>query len=215
MRVKLDYQSASGTDGGSRFYIAYSGSAPTAANLNTLASDIATTWESTLANLTTGDWTLQEVDVLDITTLSGASGLWQGSKAGQVSGTALPDQCAINCEYKIARRYRGGKPRMYIPPATASQTSNLNNWSAAFVADINTQVAGFFAAIEALSIGSLGALSHVNLSYYSGFQNITNSSGRERAVPKYRTAALLDTVTGYAGKALISSQRRRRTATTY
>jgi hypothetical protein len=60
----------------------------------------------------------------------------------------------------------------------------------------------------------MGTLAHVNLSYYKGFTNVTNSSGRERAVPTYRDAALVDPVTGYFGKAIMGSQRRRRTSTT-
>jgi len=73
----------------------------------------------------------------------------------------------------------------------------------------------FMAEIEALSVGAVGALGHVNLSYYQGFKNITNSSGRERAVPTYRNTALLDVVQGYAAKSVVGSQRRRRTSTTY
>jgi hypothetical protein len=78
---------------------------------------------------------------------------------------------------------------------------------------VNSGVAAFFSEIEGLSVGSMGTLQHVNLSYYKGFTNITNSSGRERAVPTYRTVATHDNVTGYSAKAIIGSQRRRRTST--
>jgi hypothetical protein len=61
----------------------------------------------------------------------------------------------------------------------------------------------------------MGVLAHVNLSYYKGFVNVENSSGRERAAPTYRDSALLDPVTGYVVKQVVGSQRRRRTATTY
>lgn len=215
LRARLDYTSPAGTLGGSRIFLSYAGSAPTAANCVTLATDIATAWSTTIANLTTSDWALTEVDVLDIATDSGASGVWQGTHDGTITPPALPDQVATNCEFVIARRYRGGKPRMFIPPAGAGQLANNNSYTSGFVTDINVQLAAFFTAVEALSVGAVGALAHVNLSYYKGFTNITNSSGRERAVPTYRTAALLDTVTGYKGKALLSSQRRRRTATAY
>lgn len=215
VRVRLDYQSPAGTLAGSRFYLGYTGGAPSAANCVTLATDIAAQWESHLANLCTTDWSLVEVDVLDIATDSGASGNWTGSNAGLISGSPLPDQIASNCEFEIARRYRGGKPRMFIPPATASQLNDQNNWTPAFASDIATQVGSFFAGIEALSIGSMGTLSHVNLSYYQGFTNVTNSSGRTRAAPKYRTSAKVDTVTGYLGKQRLASQKRRRTASTY
>jgi hypothetical protein len=83
------------------------------------------------------------------------------------------------------------------------------------VASSQTNIQNFFTAVEAISVGAVGALAHINLSYYSGFTNITNSSGRERAVPKYRATALHDLVNGYAVKKEIGSQKRRRTATSY
>lgn len=214
VRVRLAYKSPAGTLGGSRFFLGYTGSAPTAANCLTLANDVATHWESSLANLTTTDWELTEVDVLDIASDTGASGVAGVSSFGLLSSPALPDQVASNCEFQIARRYRGGKPRMYIPPANEAQLANNNSYTSTFATDIATQCSNFFSALEALSIGAMGTLSHVNLSYYKGFTNITNSSGRERAVPTYRATATVDTVTGYVGKTLLSSQRRRRTATT-
>lgn len=214
VRVRLDYHHASGLDAGSRFYLSYSGSAPSGANCTTLAGDIASAWNVHLAGLHSSDWSLFEVDVLDIATDSGLSGQWTGSDPGVNVSTSLPAQCSINVEFNISRRYRGGKPRMYLPPATSADLLNDSNYNAALLTSCNSALSGFFSAIEALSIGSMGTLAHVNLSYYKGFTNITNSSGRERAVPTYRAAALLDTVTGYSTKQVVGSQKRRRTATT-
>jgi hypothetical protein len=86
-------------------------------------------------------------------------------------------------------------------------------WTAAYVTDINTAVTAFFAEIAGLSVGAVGTLTHVNLSYYKGFTNVTNSSGRERAVPTYRAVALVDNITGYSCKQEFGSQKRRRAAT--
>lgn len=214
VRVRLDYTHASGLTAGSRFYLSYSGSAPSGANCVTLATDIATQWNTNLAGFPDSDWTLTEVDVLDIATNSGLSGTVSVSHAGTGSGTSLPAQCCINVEFNISRRYRGGKPRMYFVPATESGQNNDSTWSSSLITAVNAAFTAFFAAIEALSIGSMGTLAHVNLSYYEGFTNITNSSGRERAVPTYRAVAKLDPVVGYSMKAVIGSQRRRRTSTT-
>jgi len=215
VRVRLDYTETDGFLGGSRFFLSYAGAAPTAANCNTLATDIAAQWATHIASFISTTWQLTEVDVLDIASLSGASGLWQGSNAGGDSNSPSAAQVATNVEYKISRRYRGGKPRMFLPPGTDTQRNDLSHWNATYISNVNTGVAAFFTAIEALSIGAMGALAHVNLSYYKGFTNIANSSGRERAVPTYRTAAILDTVTGYVCKAQMGSQKRRRNATTY
>jgi hypothetical protein len=122
---------------------------------------------------------------------------------------------ATNVEFNIARRYRGGKPRMFFPPGVAADLGTDGRWTDDWVDTINTQVAAFFTAVQAIDVGAVGLLQHVNLSYYQGFTNVTNSSGRTRAAPKYRTTALLDTITGYSAKAVLGSQRRRRTASTY
>lgn len=215
VRVRLDYTQSDAFLAGSRFYLSYSGSAPTASNCATLASDIATAWGTELAPQIHQDFALTEVDVLDIATNAGASGQHTGSSSGGLTGTAIPTQVAVNIEYNILRRYRGGKPRMFVPPPDTTKILNPSTWNGTFVTAMNTAIAGFFSTIEALDIGSMGTLAHVNLSYYQGFKNITNSSGRERAVPQYRTEALLDTVQGYSTKGVMGSQKRRRAAITY
>ena len=215
VRVSLKYSDGGGQFAGSRFFLSYSGSAPTGANCTTLAGDIEAQWASHIAPLcSAGNYDLVEVDVLDIATNSGLSGQWSGSTASTRSGSNLPLQCATNVEYDIARRYRGGKPRMYLPPGYESDMAGQNAWNATFITAVNTGVAAFFAGIAGLSVGSMGTLAHVSLSYYRSFTNIANSSGRERAVPTYKATATLDTVNGYSTKATIGSQKRRRTATT-
>lgn len=215
LRVKLDYTQADGFLAGSRFYVSYAGAAPTAGNCATLAAGIEEAWVSDLAGIIDSNYALTEVDVLDISTNAGASGVWSGSESGTRSGTPLTAAAATNVEFDIARRYRGGKPRMYLPPGVTGDIETAAKWASAFITDVNTQLADFFTAIAALDVGAVGALAHVNLSYYAGFTNVTNSSGRTRAAPKYRNTALVDQIQGYACKATIGQQRRRRTATTY
>lgn len=215
LRVRLDYTQADSFLCGSRFYLSYAGAAPTGGNCATLASDIEAAWLSHLAPNIHQDYALTEVDVLDIATDSGASGNWTGVEAAGLSDTAIPSNCAVNVEFDIARRYRGGKPRMFLPPPGVSEMATTEHWTSGYQSAVATGIGAFFTAIEALSVGAVGTLAHVNLSYYKGFTNITNSSGRTRAAPTYRSAALLDSVTGYAVKLEIGSQRRRRTATSY
>lgn len=214
VRCRLIWNVNGVTLGGSRLYFSYSGSAPTGANCTTLAGDIASAWNSHIVPLYDDQTALQEVDVLDIATDSGLSGQWTGSYPGAKTTNHLPQYVATNVEFGIARRYRGGKPRMYLPPGVATDQGTAMAWGATYIAAVNSGVAAFTAAIEALSIGAMGTLTHVNLSYYKGFTNHTTTSGREKAVPTYRDAALLDTITGYSCKAEMSTQKRRRTATT-
>lgn len=214
VRVRLIYTDTDGNEMGNRFYLSYSGSAPSGANCATLASDISSAWGTNLKGLVIDSVSLTEIDVLDIATDSGLSGQWTGTVTGTNGSGPLSIQCAINVEFDIARRYRGGKPRFFLPTANNSEMDGLNRWTSGFVTTVNSDVAAFFTAVEALSVGSMGTLQHVNLSYYKGFTNIVNSSGRERAVPTYRGTALHDNVTGYSCKQTIGSQKRRRSSTT-
>lgn len=215
VRIRLDYTQSDNYNAGSRFYLSYSGSAPTGANCITLATDIAAAWATHIAPNVLTSFSLTEVDVLDVATDSGLSGQWNGDNPGTNGGTAVPAQVAMNVEFDIARRYRGGKPRMFLPPGAIGDTVDAGHWSTSFIDATNAAMAAFIAEIAALSVGAMGVLAHVNLSYYQGFTNVTNSSGRTRAAPKYRDAALLDTVTGYAAKAMLGSQKRRRSASAY
>lgn len=200
---------------GSRFYLSYAGSAPTAANCVTIATDIATAWNTDLASVVYELITLSEVDVLDIATNSGAFGTAAVSHAGTMAGSTLVSNAATNVEFDLSRRYRGGKPRMFLPPPDATSLASTDKYTTTFVSSVNAAIGAFFTAVEAISVGAVGALQHVNVSYYSGFTNVTNSSGRTRAAPKYRSpTAKVDTISGYACKAVVGSQRRRRTATT-
>lgn len=211
----MDFTNTDTFFAGNRFYIAMAAGSPTAGNCTTIADAIEAAWVANLAAQTHESWSLTEVDVLDITTLTGSSGQWTGDEAGTLGGTAVVSAAAVNVEFNIARRYRGGKPRIFwVPPSTSAQL-DASHWDADTIAGFNTGTAAFFAAIAALDVGTVGALSHVNLSYYKGFTNIMNSSGRERAVPTYRDSALVDAISGYSTKGEIGSQRRRRVATTY
>ena len=214
VRARFIWNEGAEGEGAIRLYFSYSGSAPTGPNCITLATDMAAAWATHVSPFLPANVTLNEVDVLDIATLSGLSGVWTGADVGGNSGPYNPWQCAMNIEFGIARRYRGGKPRCYLPPATEAGLADPSHWSAGTIASADAGFAAFIAEIAALSVGAVGTLTHVNLSYYKGFTNIANSSGRERAVPTYRAVATHDVITSYSLKPLVSSQRRRRTSTT-
>lgn len=216
VRASLSGTCGDSTTWGVRHFFKYSGSAPSGANCVTLATDIATQWATDLSPQYHGNWILTAVDVLDIATDSGYSGLVDVSHAGTRSGTPLTSNDCMNVEFGISRRYRGGKPRVYLPPGVAGDLATDTNWTTTFADATASAFSTYAAAIEALTIGSMGTLTHVNLSYYKGYN--TNSPPWRgpgfKYPPKYRDTALSDPITGYFGKVEVGSQRRRRTATT-
>lgn len=216
VRVNMTWNEGGVGEGGQRFYLSYSGSAPSGTDCTTLASDIADAANTSLVPLTCSNVALNEVDVLDITTRSGSSGQWQGSYEGTRSGTELPVQVAVVVEFNIARRYRGGKPRMFLYAGAQSDLQTDAQWHASYTDGVSIDVGDFFAAIGALSVGSMGTLKHVNLSYYDGWNTSTPPwrGPGYKYPPKYRATALHDDVEGYAAKGRLGSQKRRRSSTT-
>lgn len=215
LRVRLDYTQSDGFRGGNRFFFSYSGAAPSGANCTALAGSVATAWAATVGTFINGSWALTEVDVLDIATDSGLSGQWTGNEAGTGGTDKAPSELAVGVEFDIARRYRGGKPRCYWPPSVIANLADPAHWNNTLLGVAGPETIAFFAAVEGLTEGTTVVVDHVNLSYYKGFTNVTNSSGRTRAAPSYRATALVDTIEGYTAKAEISSQKRRRLATSY
>jgi hypothetical protein len=214
IRVRMTSAIDAVSQGGVRFYLSYAGSAPTGANCATIAGDVASAWASHLAAVTNADSGVQLVDVIDIATHSGASGQWVGNNGGTRTGTVLPANVCTNVEYNIARRYRGGKPRGFYWGGVAADLQDTSHWNTTFIDAVNTAVTAFFGEVTAFSVGAVGTLAHVNLSYYTGFTNHSGTSGRERAVPTYRATALHDNILSYSTKAVVGSQRKRRTSTT-
>jgi hypothetical protein len=219
VRCRLIYKYTDGFFAGSRFYIAYSGSAPSPTDCLTFGGDIASAWNSHIAGALSIAVSLVEVDVLDLASSSGSSGVTSTSHAGTDAGAVLSANAAINVEFGIARRYRGGKPRMFFPGPTQENLTNPSQFSTTFVSGMNSDVGAFFTAVTGASVGSMGTLTHVNVSFYDGVDTEQRPAGTWRGPgykypPKYRDTALTDTVESYITKAVVGSQRRRRSSTT-
>lgn len=214
LRVRLSGTDDSGNTWGTRFFLSYAGGAPSGADCIAIADDISTAYANHLVPLTAVSVALTEIDVLDIATRSGLSGQWNGNAPGSASGGDVPIQVSQNVEYGIARRYRGGKPRGFWVTGTDTDILNQSHWTAAWVTTVQAAMVAFFAEVEAISQGAVGALRHVNLSFYQHSTVFIKSGGRAQNLSVYRPIALHDNITGYFAKQLMGSQRRRRTSTT-
>lgn len=184
-----------------------------AADLTSLATAIYNTvntdWVSTGA--VNGSVFLEEVDTIDISTLSGAGGSHIASSAGGGGGNRGPAQACVNINWAIARRYRGGKPKTFLPGATGTTTDDGPSAAAITAAGV---LAGHLSGssggtIVGATFGALTVTHLVNVSYYSGFTNYTKVSGREASRPTLRVAPVVDTITGGTAQTQWGTQRRR------
>lgn len=114
---------------------------------------------------------------------------------GQSSGLS-PANCAVGVSFAIAARYRGGKPRWYLPGVCTAilNGTNINQFSSSFITTETTAVQGFVNAVNADSTIT-GGLTVGTISFQTG--------KAPRPTPLWRT------FTGVTIHPRVDSQRRR------
>lgn len=193
-----------------RFYMAYTGTAPTDANLVTFAGSVGNAWNTDIASLTPDQYTLTGVDCIDLTSATAAVGQAVVSHAGTRGTGANPASAAALVNLKIARRYRGGKPRLYIPAGVNNDVSSAQTWTTAFQTAMNTGFTNFITAVEgaAWSGGTLSG--QVNVSYYEGHASVQNPvTLRWRNYSLVRGTPITDPILAIGTNIKIGTQRRR------
>lgn len=167
------------------------------ADLNSFASDFANAFDGHLNEHQSDQSLLTAITVTDLTTTSGNVGTWAGSMAGDVSGQQCPAQVAACISWKIAARYRGGKPRTYLAGILEAQRADTTHFTPTAVSNWLSDASGFLAAVNGLSIGSnlvtLGCVS-----YYTG--HALRGTGLFRPFIQVNVNARIDTQRRRLGK---------------
>lgn len=193
-----------------RYFVAYTGTAPAVADLTTFNNNISTAFSTDLASLFSDNGATLSTTTTDLSSSTSAevttSTVVSGTRVGVDTGAA---SCVVD-SYTIARRYRGGHPRGYWPFGMIADRVNERTWVSTFVTACNTGFNAYFAAVLAGGWTGAGTLTHVNVSYYNGFLPVQNPiTKRYRNVPTVRAVPVVDLVTGTRAQASIGTQRRR------
>lgn len=194
----------------SRFFSKYTGGAPSPSDCVNFATNVATVWAAQLAPLATTLVHLIGVTCTDLTSGSASAGSVTVSHAGTRSGQNLTiNDCAV-LNFQIARRYRGGKPRMYGPWGVAGDLADSNTWGGAFIAAVEAAWNTFYADLDT-TFGTTVRGGQVNVSYYEGFASVQNPvTKRWRNIPTPRTGnAVVDNIQSNSCSKFVGSQRRR------
>jgi len=194
---------------GSRFFLSYTGADPSAGDLNTLATDVATAWNSNIAAVVYTGEHLSQVVCTDLSSDTGAEGAWTGSHAGTVGGNPIPANACAVVNHQISRRYRGGRPRTYLRCGVSAVMEGTNEWTTAFQGDVLTAWQAFIAEVLALTGFGFTLQDDVNVSWYSGNRVFTTPTGRARNIPIARVTPIVDDITNSSVAIKIGSQRRR------
>jgi hypothetical protein len=192
-----------------RVYFSYTGAGPNVTDLNTLATTISAAWNTNMVPQQNTGCTLTSIMLTDLASASGAQTVVSTSRVGTLAGTALNAGVAMVLKEKIARRYRGGHPRYYHAGRVVADLATSTQWVAANVTALVTAFQAFIAACIVTPPTNIGTMANVNVSYFAGFTNRTNSAGRTFPRPNVRATPTVDTVTSYAGNNTVGSQRRR------
>jgi hypothetical protein len=182
----------------------------TSGDLDAFALQLSDQFHTQFSGHLTSDLEITEVECIDLTSTSSATGLDTTGRTFTGTGPPLTGETAIVVSHHISRRYRGGKPRTYIAGALAGDLTDEQLWDSANVAiwqgDWDDFINNVLTTYGALTVDNL-----VNVSYYSGFTVVINPiTGRARNVPTLRVGGpVIDGVNSSSINPRPGSQRRR------
>jgi hypothetical protein len=171
------------------------GTAVTTAQLTTLAALVSAQWNTNLKPLTPAGIALTLVEVEDLGHPDTVPGVWAGNIAGTNAQPAQPAEVATLINFAIARRYRGGKPRVYLPMGPSASLSSPIQWNGAWVTSVNGGWAAFITGIISGSGSGAAVDKQVSVSYFN--------DKAPRATP------VIDDVLSATASQVPASQRRR------
>lgn len=175
------------------FHLAYTGGPPTAGNCTTMAAAIRADALTRFLPLINSDYGITDVTVLDLSSDMGGEGTAGGFDSGTRAGDNLGPAMAVVVSKEVARHYRGGHPRSYLPFGSATDVG-AGTWNDPLPDDSATAWHNFIN--DCTSDGTGCAITkEVSVSYYNG--------GARRVTPH------IDDVLSYVGRSQIGSQRRR------
>ncbi len=210
IRVDLHHKLANDMNVVTRMFFAYTGPAPTNAQMATLATAVRTAWAANVEAICGAQVNLHQVECIDLSSATGAIGNDVTVATGTRAGTTLAAGTAVLINYAIARRYRGGKPRSYVPYLMAADLTDAQDWTGAAVTAVNTQWGAFITAIKAAPWAGATITNQVNVSYYLGFASVQNPvTLRWKNLSKPRVAPVVDVITSFSTNPKPASQRRR------
>lgn len=210
LRIACRFTDGSDLNTINRFYIAYSGAAPSAAQLATFNVAVGTNWAASMAPLYAVEKVLTEVASEDLTSPVSASDVQTVNHPGTRPGASLSAAACAVIQLGILRRYRGGHPRQYLDAGVVPDLATAQTWGGGFLAALQAAYVAWVNGINSNGWAGAGVLGAVNVSYFQGFTNFTFPSGRTRAIPKPRVGGpITDPIVSIGVNSHVGSQRRR------
>lgn len=190
---------------------AYSGGPPSTSQCVTLAADFASAFGTACSGSFVADHAVSAETVLDLSSSSGAAGTSPTHIAGTHSGTALTNGVNAVILHEIAQRYRGGRPKNWLPFGSQTDLANNSTWIGASASGFAAAWNSFRTGALAITVGGVSITNQVAVSYYSGYNTpVVQPSGRVKQSLKLRPGGpVIYIVQSHTCPVKLGSMRRR------
>jgi len=209
IRVDIKYTNATDLDILTRLHFRFAG--------GPLTNGQAAAWAESIVASAAGldawmheDTEITLVTVTDLSTSSAGVGSYPADITGSLTGGLIALGTAFLVNYQISRRYRGGRPRNYLPAGDAAVLETSRSWTTAFQTVVTNSWNTFIADCITDAPSGITDVAHVNVTYY-GPPNYTKGVLPER-VKTYSTklaVPIVDDINSTTYSLIPSSQRRR------
>ena len=191
--------------------IGYSGTSPTTADLGAIAAAGVTAWGASIAPLSPTVFQLREVVAVDLKNPSTVEGTASATTNGTRAGAAMTDGVCGVVVYTPDRRYRGARPKAFLPVGVQGDLANGQQWSATFLTALKTAVQTVISDLVASSPAGV-TLTHSVCVFRTGPPyTVVSNSGKTRSHSvgtQLNPPLVVDTLSIDANPK-VGSQRRR------
>ena len=209
-RADIHMQNNIGQKYSLRNFFTFSGGTPGPATCTTFGTAWGNSFITNILPIVANSQSITGVTVTDLTSASAATGSVSLTGAGTRGVASVPMDVCTLVNHHISRRYRGGKPRTYLPGPVSGDLADVSHWTTAFVTAAQAAYSAWITACLAATAGPIVIGNHVSVSYYQGFKPFTTSSGRVKNISQVRTPPIpVDTIGSSTANTIPGSQRRR------
>lgn len=187
----------------------YTGAAPSSANCVSLATSLWGSWINYLSAYQHENVALTEIEITDLSSGTAGQGIYNADGtpyAGALTGDPLPLSTCMLVNKYIARIYRGGHPRSYLPVGDVTKIDTDGEYNSVFASDVHTAYNSMVTGFVGVEAGTTTISAEVCVSYIDKTLNPT---------PPYRrtTPAVFPVLTTSTQQQFATQRRRvRRTA---
>lgn len=184
-----------GVDWANIFHFSYGGTPPTLPQMQTFADAEVQEYGSQFFTTMDTETSSEQAICTDLSSPTSPQATSLHHVQGTRAGGSIGAQVAFLMNDHIQRRYRGGKPRHYLPMGVTTDLTNDNTWTGGFVTTVVQNYAAFITNTLLNTWPGGGPFGYISLSYYSG--------------KALRPVPVQDAILAWTGNTRVATIRRR------